>query len=627
MIATDTTAMSEELTRDKVATEDTWDLTTIYPEEAAWEAEASGLQALVERAVSARGTLDQSAENLAGGLAAALDVQLRIARLITFASLRRDEDTTNTNASGRYERAVMMAIQAGQALAFLQPEIVSIPGERLAALMDDPALQAYRHVLEDIDRKRPYVRSAEVEEVLAQFADVARAPAEAFSALDDADLDFGMVHDDEGRDVKLTEGRYAVLQESRHREVREESYEAMSRAYRNHAYTLTSLYGSSVRKDATAARIRGYDSARAEALFDDNVPATVYDSLITAVSEATDVVERYLALRRRALDLDALEAWDLRVPLAPAPPRRYAYREAVEVVLDGLAALGGRYTTDLGQGFASRWVDVHETKGKRSGAYSWGVYGSPPVMLMNWNGMLTDVFTLAHEAGHAMHTFYANATQPFHFASYSIFLAEIASTVNEVLLTWRLLGREEGQDSIARFGLLNRFADAFYSTVVTQSMYAEFEQRTHATIEDGTPLTLDVLNELWGELFAKYTPDVGVSDSVRIRWSRIPHFYRAFYVFQYATGMSAAITIARALRDEGEPARERYLTMLGAGGSDYPMEILKRAGVDLTTPDPVRIALEEFAATITEMERLAADGVLEASVKAAAEAATPDHDA
>ncbi|MBA2276182.1 MAG: oligoendopeptidase F family protein, partial [Chloroflexia bacterium] len=446
--------MSEELTRDKVATEDTWDLTTIYPEEAAWEAEASGLQALVERAVSARGTLDQSAENLAGGLAAALDVQLRIARLITFASLRRDEDTTNTNASGRYERAVMMAIQAGQALAFLQPEIVSIPGERLAALMDDPALQAYRHVLEDIDRKRPYVRSAEVEEVLAQFADVARAPAEAFSALDDADLDFGMVHDDEGRDVKLTEGRYAVLQESRHREVREESYEAMSRAYRNHAYTLTSLYGSSVRKDATAARIRGYDSARAEALFDDNVPATVYDSLITAVSEATDVVERYLALRRRALDLDALEAWDLRVPLAPAPPRRYAYREAVEVVLDGLAALGGRYTTDLGQGFASRWVDVHETKGKRSGAYSWGVYGSPPVMLMNWNGMLTDVFTLAHEAGHAMHTFYANATQPFHFASYSIFLAEIASTVNEVLLTWRLLGREEGQDSIARFGLL-----------------------------------------------------------------------------------------------------------------------------------------------------------------------------
>jgi oligoendopeptidase F len=514
-------------------------------------------------------------------------------------------------AIARYERAVMLAIGAGQALAFVQPEIVAIPVDTLHAFMAEPALAPYRHLLDDLDRQRPHVRSAEVEEVLAQFADVARAPAEAFSALDDADLDLGMVHDDDGREIKLTEGRYLRLMESRNRDVRAESYAAMSRAYQNHAYTLTSLYGSSVRKDVVSARIRGHESARSEALFDNAIPVSVYDSLITAVSGATSTLERFLALRRRALGLDDLQQWDLRVPLAPEPPRRYEYREAVEIVLSGLGALGERYTSDLGNGFASRWVDVHETKNKRSGAYSWGVYGSPPVMLMNWSGTLTDVLTLAHEAGHAMHTFYASASQPFHDASYPIFLAEIASTVNEVLLTWSLLEREEGQDPVTRFSLLNRFADGFYATVITQAMYAEFEQRTHAAAEEGMPLTLDFLNDTWGELFTKYTPGVGLGDgdSVRIRWSRIPHFYRAFYVYQYATGMSAAINIARAVRDEGDPARERYLAMLGAGGSDYPLDILKRAGVDLTTPEPVRVALEEFAQTISEMERLAEQGV------------------
>ena len=605
-------ATEQELTRDQVAIEDTWDLSTIFADEAAWEATAAALPAQIEAAANLRGSLGESAERLAAALRASLDVQLGVARVITYASLRRDEDTTNMEAIGRYERAVMLAIGAGQALAFVQPEIVAIPGDTFRAFLTEPVLAPYHHLLDDLDRQRPHVRSAEVEEVLAQFADVARAPAEAFSALDDADLDLGTVHDDDGRDVKLTEGRYLRLMESRNRAVRAESYGAMSRAYQNHAYTLTSLYGSSVRKDVVSARVRGHETARSEALFDNAIPLSVYDSLITAVSGATSTLERFLALRRRALGLDDLQQWDLRVPLAPEPPRRYEYRQAVDIVLSGLGALGARYTTDLDNGFASRWVDVHETKNKRSGAYSWGVYGSPPVMLMNWNGTLSDVLTLAHEAGHAMHTFYASAMQPFHDASYPIFLAEIASTVNEVLLTWSLLERDEGQDPVTRFSLLNRFADGFYATVITQAMYAEFELHTHAAAEEGQPLTLDLLNDTWGELFTKYTPGVGIGegDSVRIRWSRIPHFYRAFYVYQYATGMSAAINIARAVRDEGDPARERYLTMLGAGGSDYPLDILKRAGVDLTTPDPVRIALDEFAQTISEMERLANEGVL-----------------
>ncbi|MDQ4044361.1 MAG: oligoendopeptidase F family protein, partial [Chloroflexota bacterium] len=297
---------------------------------------------------------------------------------------------------------------------------------------------------------------------------------------------------------------------------------------------------------------------------------------------------------------------------------RYPYREAVEIVLAGIAPLGEGYVDALRRGFEGRWVDVYETKNKRSGAYSSGVYGAPPVILMNWNGTISDVFTLAHEAGHAMHSFYSNRAQPFHLAGYPIFLAEIASTVNEVLLTWDLLGSDEARDLVQRFALLNRFADSFYGTVFRQTMFAEFEQRTHAMVEAGTPLTLDALNQLYGELHEIYLPGVNVDDKVRVHWSRIPHFYRAFYVYQYATGMSSAVNIATAVRDEGTAAQQRYLEMLAAGGSDYPMNILKRAGVDLTQREPLETAVSEFERVVAEMERLAQDGVL---VRAAEQAA------
>jgi oligoendopeptidase F len=370
----------------------------------------------------------------------------------------------------------------------------------------------------------------------------------------------------------------------------------------DHTYTLTSLHASSVKSDVARARIRGYESAQHQALFDDNIPVTVYENLISTVREkATPVVQRYMDLRRRALGLDELRSYDLRVPLAPAPKKEYTYEEGKEIVLSGVSALGDTYVNDLRRGFESRWVDVHETKGKRSGAYSWGAYGAPPVMLMNWNGTLNDVFTLAHEAGHSMHSFYSQEAQPIQYAGYSIFLAEIASTVNEVLLSWHLLGRDEGKDPVQRFGLLNRFADTYFSTVTRQTMFAEFEQQTHALVESGAALTPDVLSGLYEDLFEAYTPGIAIDDAVRITWARIPHFYNAFYVFQYATGMSSAVNIATAVRDEGDAARERYLAMLAAGGSDYPMDVLKRAGVDLETPAPIEAGIEEFDRVVTEM--------------------------
>ncbi len=606
-------AQADVLTRDQISVEDTWDLSKIYEDDAAWEADAALLVHQLQTAVSHRGMLDASPMALAVALDDVMTVRLTVERLRVYASLRRDEDTTDDVALARYERATALGIEAGEALAFVEPDLLAMPEEQLAAFAADPILRRYRHLLDDLQRRRPHVRSAEIEELLAQGADVARAASDAFGALDNADLDFGRVQDETGREVRLTKGRHGRLMESRNREVRRAAHEALSGAYVAHRHTLAALHGASVRKDVYYAKVRRYGSAREAALSDHNIPETVYDSLIQAVREAAPTMERFLELRRRALGLERLAVYDLRVPLAPIPERRYDYREAVEIVLDGLRLLGDRYVEDLATGFDTRWVDVHETKGKRSGAYSWGAYGAPPVILMNWNGTLNDVFTLAHEAGHAMHSYYADAAQPYHDAGYPIFLAEIASTVNEVLLTWHLLGETAGEDDLGRFALLNRFADGVYGTLVVQTQFAEFEHLTHARVESGQPLTLEVLNDLFGDLQAAYTPGLEVDDRVKMRWARVPHFYRAFYVFQYATGLSAAIALAQKLRDEGTPSQERYLALLAAGGSAYPLPLLQRAGVDLTSPEPVRTALAEFDRVVAEMERLAERGVLDAA--------------
>lgn len=597
--------------RDQIALEDTWDLTTIYPNDAAWEEEYETIPSNLQVAAGYRGRLGEDVSVTREALDAIFGLQLQITRLAVYASLRRDEDSTSTEANARYERAIVASIQAGEALAFLQPEILALPENLLAGLIAAPELETYRHILEDLERRRAHVRSKEVEEVLAQFADVTRTASEAFNALDNADLSFGEIEDEHGNLIALSKARYGMLMESPVRDVRRRAFETLAGAYKDHAHTIASLHGSSVRKDVAAARVRGYATALDQALFDDNMPTSVYHGLLGVVRDSQPLIERSLDLRKRALGLDQLERYDLRVPLAQESRKIYDYRDAVDIVLAGVGALGERYVSDLRQGFDSRWVDVHETRGKRSGAYSWGVYGAPPVMLMNWNGTQSDVFTLAHEAGHAMHSFYANQAQPFHMAGYPIFLAEIASTVNEVLLTWHLLGTDEGKEPVGRFSLLNRFMDGFEGTIINQAMYADFELRTHTAAEAGQPLTLEFLSEQFAEVQAIYSPGVAVNENTALHWTRVPHFYRAYYVFQYATGLASAINIARAVRDEGEPARERYLDMLSAGGSDYPLTLLANAGVDLSTPDPIRIAFEEFELALAEMERLMDDGVLD----------------
>ena len=605
------------LTRADIAIEDTWDLSGFFPNDEAWDAAAEEAPAKVEKIAGFQGRLCEGPAVIREALDALNEAQLALQHLVVYAALRRDEDQTDTDAIARYEKAVMLSIQAGQALSFVQPELVGLPDGKLREAIESPELEPFRHLLEDLERQQAHVLSAEVESVLAQMSDVTRAPSEAFSALDNADIDYGTITDEDGNEVTLTKGRYAEIMESRDRDLRQRAAEAFAQPYLDHTYTLASLHGSSVRKDTVSARLRSYESALQQALFDDNIPVTVYDNLINTVREkALPVVERYMDLRRRALGLDQLKRWDLRVPLAPEPRRKYGYREAVEIVLNGLGALGDTYVNDLRKGFNSRWVDVHETKGKRSGAYSWGAYGAPPVMLMNWNSTLSDVFTLAHEAGHSMHSFYSTGAQPLQYGDYTIFLAEIASTVNEVLLSWHLLGQEEGQDPVQRFSLLNRFADTYSGTVIRQTMFAEFEKLTHEAVENGAALTPDVLKALYSDLSTAYVPGVEVDEAIEMEWGRIPHFYRAFYVYQYATGMSSAINIATAVRDEGETARERYLGMLSAGSSDYSMNILKRAGVDLETPAPIEAGVAEFDRVVGELEKLADEGVLEKAAAA-----------
>ena len=599
------TAIAEPITRDQIPVEETWNLADYYASDDAWSAAADALPALVETAASYRGRLTESASTLRDGLDAVMAAQEAMSRLFVYAKLRLDEDITNTTRQAMRQRAVRIATEAGAALAFIEPEILAADAETVAGFMASDELSGYRFLLEDLERSRAHTRSIEVEELLAQSAEISRAAEEIFDALDDGDIDFGQVKDEDGNLVKLTKAMHSRLMESKNRDVRRGSWNQFMSLYQAHKETLAAAHAASVRKDVFYARVRNYESARDGALHGDNIPGSVYDSLIEAVRANSQVMQKYASLRKRMLGLDSLAMYDTYVPLSIEPDRTYDYPEACEMTLEGVAPLGEQYVNDLRDGFANRWVDVRESKGKTSGAYSWGAYGVHPVILMNWAGTLDTVFTLAHEAGHAMHSKLAQAAQPYHYAGYSIFTAEIASTVNEVLLTWNLLDKLPEDDYQTRFSIINRLVDGIQGTLVRQTQFAEFERETHAHYEAGNPLTLDWMSDLYSGLQAVYVPDTEIDEAVSLTWARVPHFYRAFYVFKYATGISSALAIARMIRDEGEPAAQRYLAMLEAGGSDYPLTLLQQAGVDLTTPAPVTAAMEEYGRLVDELESIA----------------------
>ena len=597
-------AVAELRARADLPAEDTWDLTAIYLNVEAWDASIASVRADLPTLAALQGTIAEGPERLADVLRLQDSIGERLGRIFAFAGLKKDEDNANTDAVGAYDRVVGLSVEASQATSWVEPEILALPSGAVERyLTDAPELAVYRHALEDLLRQREHVLSAETERLLASTGEMAMAPGQIFTMLNNADITHGTIRDEDGNEVELTKGNYQVFMESRDRSVRQAAFDGLHDAYLGHRNTIATTYASSVKTDIFFARERNYSSALEAAMQPHNIPIAVYDNLVATVNAKLPHLHKYISLRKKALGLEQLEVFDLYVPIVPEVEDAYTYEQGVETVLRTLAPLGDDYGSVLTGAFDSRWVDVYENKGKSSGAYSWGVYGVHPFMLLNWVGRLDDVFTLAHEVGYAMHSHFSSATQPYTYAGYTLFVAEVASTVNELLVTDAL--RRETDDRAVQMYLVNHALEDFRSTIYRQTLFAEFERWAHEHAEAGHALTPDALSQAYSDLCARYYgSDVNVSEHWSIEWARIPHFYRAFYVYQYATGMSAAAAIAKMIHDEGAPAVKRYRQFLSGGSSKYSLDLLKDAGVDMATPMPIEQALDTFGELVDELERL-----------------------
>lgn len=576
----------------------TWDLSPLFLSPEAWE---EGFQAAAKEAeafAKLAGTLCESPQALLHVLETESKISLMIERLYVFAHMRRDEDNAVTEYQAMTDRAMQLMAAFGASSAFLAPEILEIPEETFNAWVEGDVLRPFRRVLKNLARDRAHTLSAVEERLLALASEPLMAADQIFTMLNNADLRFGMIEDEDGKSIELSQENYRRYVESQNRTVREAAYRTLYKAYGALKNTLSASYTASVKADVFLARARKHESAIEAALFPADVPLSVYDGLIAAVEGRLGTLQEYLELRRRILGLDQLSMFDLYVPIVKEAKRPMEYREAYELVERALAPLGPDYTRLLKQADSERWIDVYENRGKTTGAYSWGAYGTHPYVLLNYQRESDYVFTLAHELGHAMHTYYSDSALPYQDAQYRIMAAEVASTVNEVLLLKYMLSVET--DETRRAYLINHYLEQFRTTVFRQTMFASFEQQAHAMCEAGGALTVESLCDLYGKLNETYYPGVVVDDEIRLEWARIPHFYNAFYVYQYATGFCAAVKLAQGILAGGE-ALDRYLAFLKSGGSDFPIVLLQHAGVDLTDPNSILASLDEFEASVKEL--------------------------
>jgi oligoendopeptidase F len=590
--------------RDEVPTEFTWNLATIFSHDEDWERKYQSIQSRLPELEALKGTLAQDGASLLAVLRKRDELGEELERLYVYASMRKDEDTTNGKYLAMADRAMQLLVRFSTACAYIDPEILALPQATLDQYMQDtPGLALYGQQLHDLNRKRPHTRSAEVEAVLAATGEISDAPDAIFSMIDNADLRLPNIKDENGNEVELTQGNYLTYIRSYNRQVRKDAFEALHDTFLKQRNTIAATLSAQVKSDLFHTRQRNYASCRERALARYNIPVSVYDNLVKTVSEHIPLLNRYMKLRKRILKLDELHMYDLYVPIVEETTDNITYEEAHEAIIKALAPLGENYISDLKKGFAQRWIDVYETPNKRSGAYSGGAYGTNPFILLNFQNKRDSLYTLAHELGHSMHSFYTRTHQPYQYGDYTIFVAEVASTLNEGLLTEYLL--KNSSDPAVRIALLNHSLEDIRGTLFRQTMFAEFEQEIHSRAENGESLTADTLTLLYTELNKKYYGGEAVVDElVGIEWARIPHFYYNFYVYQYATGISAAAALVQQILQEGQPAVERYLKFLSSGSSDYSIELLKKAGVDMTTPQPVRQALQLFESHLTQMEQL-----------------------
>lgn len=577
-----------------------WDLSHIFETREAFEKAYAAASEEIPNISALHGHLTESAGKLAASLDKIYALAQRVERVYLYAYLHKESDNSDPEYQQLAGRATKLLVDFSSAVSFMNPEILSAGEARLGEMINEACLAPYRHILEDIARSAPHTLDEKGEKLLAMLGDASETPSDAFGMLESVDMKFPDVTDEDGNPSALTHGNFSVYMTSPDIRVRREAYEKYFGEFERYINTFAALYSGSVKFDTFFADARGFDSVLASSLFSGNIPLSVYDSLIKSVHDALPTMEKYTSLRRRALGLETLEMYDLYCPMVSGVRDSYTFEEALELVKLATAPLGEDYTALVERAAREKWIDVYENSGKTTGAFSCGVYGVHPYVLLNYTGTIDDVFTLAHELGHAMHSYYSSKSQSFANHNYTIFAAEVASTVNEVLLTKYLLSVEE--DPKRRAYVLNHFLEGFRTTVFRQTLFAEFERKAHDVHAEGTPLTADSLGTMYRELNLEYYSGVNVGELHSAEWSRIPHFYRAYYVYQYATGFCSAVAIAQNILDTGNA--DGYRAFLKTGASDYPIDELRLAGIDLTTPEPVQRALSVFADTVDELANI-----------------------
>lgn len=570
-----------------------WRVEDIYESDSQWENDYNKACTLAKEECSYKGCVGESADNLANVLKESDDIDLLTERIYVYAFMKYYEDTANAAYQSMSGRAQLLMMQVGEKYAFLTPEITAIPDETMKEYLKQPAVAPYVHFLEDILADKEHTLSEKEERIMALASQVTSAPNEIFSKFNNADIKFGDITDENGNTVTLTNGRYGAFMESSDRGVRKSAFEALYKQYGAFINTLAAAYYSNVKQAIFRAKARNYPTTLEMYLSGSFIPKEVYTNLIDTVNANLDKMHRYVALRKKELGVSELHFYDIYAPMVSDYKIRVDYDEAKETVLKALAPLGEDYVAAVRNGFDTGWVDVYENQGKRSGAFSWGTYGVHPYVFLNYTGTLNDVFTLAHEMGHAMHTYYSNNAQPHLYAGYRIFVAEVASTCNEAILIHYLL--ENSRDEKERKYLINHYLEQFKGTLFRQTMFAEFEMITHSLAENGEVLNAEKLCEVYRSLNEKYFgPEMVIDDEIALEWARIPHFYTPFYVYQYATGFSAAVAIASKILSGDSVALAGYKKFLSGGSSLHPIELLALCGIDMSKPQVINDALEIF---------------------------------
>ncbi len=581
-----------------------WRLEDIYTTDQLWEEDFSKVEGLLPKMAELKGRLSESATTLLQSLQLQDSVWNVLDRLYVYAGMRRDEDTRVSTYQELYDRARSLITRVQHAVSFIDPEILAMPRSTLDEFMEsDQGLKLYQHYIDNTIRKRAHTLSSSEEEILALVGDLARAPLSIWTMINDADIKYPSIKDEDGNPVEITKQRYYKFLESADRRVRRDAADAFNSAYLTYLNGLGATLSGSVAKDVFFARARNYNSTLEAALDGYNIPISVFENLIQAVENNLESLHKYVNLRKKVLKLDELHKYDLTVPLVPEAKMEFPYDSALVLIEKALAPLGERYLADMKAGFASGWVDVYETEGKGSGAYSWGCYSSHPYMLLNYNNTLRNMFTVAHEMGHCMHRYYSNKSQPYIYSGHAIFTAEVASITNETLLMDYLLTNIK--DEAQKLYLLNHYIDEIEGTFHTQLMFTEFEKTIHEKVESGEALSSESMREIYRDVFQRfYGPELVLDSLDDLGCLRIYHFYRKFYVYQYATSFAAAVSISRQILEGDREALNRYLGFLESGDSDYPINLLKNAGVDMTSPEPINKTIELFASLVDEMERL-----------------------